>query len=120
MNALLDTNILIDYLNGLEQARDEIHRYPQPCISPITWMEVMIGASSDDEGTVRRFLSGFQQIAIDAEVAERAVRIRRDTRVRLPDAIIRASADCAGCLLVTRNSKDFPADDPGVRIPYTL
>jgi hypothetical protein len=23
-------------------------------------------------------------------------------------------------LLVTRNTKDFPSDDPGVRVPYTL
>ena len=30
MKALLDTNILIDYLNGLEAAREEIDRYKEP------------------------------------------------------------------------------------------
>jgi len=42
VNALLDTNILIDYLNRIEAARREITLYPEPCISPISWMEVMV------------------------------------------------------------------------------
>ena len=25
-----------------------------------------------------------------------------------------------GGLLITRNTKDFPPDDPGVRVPYTI
>ncbi len=37
---------------------------------------------------------------------------------RLPDAIIWATAREASALLVTRNTKDFPADVPGVRVPY--
>jgi predicted nucleic acid-binding protein len=40
--------------------------------------------------------------------------------MRLPDAIIWASADVHSMLLVTRNTKDFPADLPGIRIPYML
>lgn len=120
MNALLDTNILIDYLNGVAAARDEIRRYPQPCISPISWMEVMVGVNAAEEKPVRRFLTTFRQIAIDHKIAERAVAIRRNTRIRLPDAIIWASAQSANTLLVTRNSKDFPSDEPGVRVPYEL
>ncbi|MEX1197596.1 MAG: type II toxin-antitoxin system VapC family toxin [Pseudohongiellaceae bacterium] len=120
MNAVLDTNILIDYLNGVDAARDEIQRYPQPFISSITWMEVMVGVASEEEKPVRRFLATFRQIAIDSEVAERAVAIRRNASMRLPDAIIWASAQCAGALLVTRNSKDFSVDEPGVRVPYHL
>jgi len=34
------------------------------------------------------------------------------------DAIVWASARQHGCLLVTRNTRDFPADNPGVRAPY--
>jgi len=60
------------------------------------------------------------QVDIDAEVAEVAVTIRRSHRMRLPDAIIWASARCENALLVSRNSKDFPADAPSVRIPYQL
>ena len=48
----------------------------------------------------------------------RAVELRRERRLRLPDAIIWATARCAGCLLVTRNTGDFPEDEPDVRVPY--
>jgi hypothetical protein len=40
--------------------------------------------------------------------------------MRLPDAIIWASAQKENALLVSRNTKDFPVDAPGIRIPYTL
>jgi predicted nucleic acid-binding protein len=38
----------------------------------------------------------------------------------LPDAIILASALVRGRVLITRNIKDFPANMPGVRVPYIL
>ena len=53
-------------------------------------------------------------------VAERTVLIRRQTRIRLPDAIVWASAKCEGALLVSRNSRDFPPGAPDVRMPYVL
>jgi predicted nucleic acid-binding protein len=44
VKALLDTNILIDFLRGVHVARDELNRYSDKAISVITWMEVMAGA----------------------------------------------------------------------------
>ncbi|RLA46799.1 MAG: VapC toxin family PIN domain ribonuclease [Gammaproteobacteria bacterium] len=118
MRALMDTNILIDYLNGIDAAREEISRYDTPLISAITWMEVMVGVTDDEQETIRSFLSRFTQVAIDAEVAEIAVSIRRKYKMRLPDAIIWACAKRESALLVSRNTKDFPADLPDVRMPY--
>lgn len=46
--------------------------------------------------------------------------IRRRTRIKLPDAIIRATAEVHSLLLVTRDAKDFPEDALKVRIPYRL
>lgn len=120
MKALLDTNILIDYLNGIDAAREEIRRYEAPLISTITWMEVIVGVSNDERQAVRSFLSRFIQVNIDAEVAEIAVSIRRKFKMRLPDAIIWASARRENALLISRNTKDFPADSPGVRAPYRV
>ncbi len=119
MRAVIDSTILIDYLAGSEAARCEISRYGKPCISMISWMEVMVGARDDAEASsLRDFLSGFEMMEVTMEVAERAVELRRDRRLRLPDAIIWATARCAGCLLVTRNTGDFPEDEPDVRVPY--
>ena len=120
MRALLDTNIVIDYLNGIDAAREEIDRYEEPLISPITWMEVMVGVEDHEDKAIRSFLSRFAQVSIDADVAEIAVSIRRNHRMRLPDAIVWASAIRESALLVSRNTKDFPADSPGIRVPYQL
>jgi predicted nucleic acid-binding protein len=120
VKALFDTNILIDYLNAIPQARSELRRYSDRCISVVTWMEVLVGATSDVETATRSFLATFDVVGIDARVAERSVAIRRDLRIRLPNAIVWATAQVHAMLLVTRNTKDFPADDPGVRVPYDL
>ncbi|MBK8454122.1 MAG: type II toxin-antitoxin system VapC family toxin [Thiofilum sp.] len=120
MKALLDTNILIDYLNGIPQAKHEIDSYPKPLISIITWVEVLVGATPEDEATIRGFLSRFQVIALTAVIAENAVLIRRQSKIRLPDAIIQATAQVEKVLLVSRNTKDFPENAQWVRIPYKL
>jgi predicted nucleic acid-binding protein len=81
-------------------------------------MEVMAGAPTEAESATRVFLSEFTLIAPDTAVAEAAVRIRRDKRIRLSDAIIAATAEVQGALLVTRNTRDFDERDPGIRVPY--
>lgn len=120
VKALFDTNILVDYLNGFKEARVEIERYDEKAISIVTWMEVMVGAAEDVEKATLSFLAGFDLVELDAAVAQRAVELRRAQRVKLPDAVVWASAQVNGMLLVTRNSKDFPVSDPGVRHPYTI
>ena len=120
MKAVLDTNILIDYLNGVDGARREIERYYRPMICPITWMEVTIGAREGEDRPLHDFVARFEQVAIDPVIADDAVNLRRSYRIRLPDAIVWATARTRDALLVTRNSRDFPTDDPSVRTPYTL
>ncbi|MFI4975850.1 MAG: type II toxin-antitoxin system VapC family toxin [Caulobacterales bacterium] len=120
VKALFDTNILIDYLNGAAAARAEFARYAEPAISVISWMEVMVGADEAAAPATRRFLARFEVIGLDQGVAEAAVALRRTHRIKLPDAIVWASAATGSRLLVTRNTKDFPADDPGVRFPYVI
>ena len=120
MKALFDTNILIDYLNGIEAAKQEIERFPNAAISTITWIEVMVGTTPDEEPATRQFLSRFRLIPVSPDVSERAVKIRQETRIRLPDAVIRASAEAEEALLISRNTKDFPEDEPWVRVPYVL
>ena len=117
---LFDTNILIDYLSGIPQARLEMERYSQRAISIITWMEVMAGSTAANEADARSFLLNFYTLPLDADVAERAFLLRRTNRIKLPDAVIQTTAEDSGRVLITRNSRDFPLGTPGVRIPYTL
>jgi predicted nucleic acid-binding protein len=120
VKALFDTNILIDHLRGIAPARDELARYQDKAISAITWMEVLVGASPDAERATRRWLDGFKLMGIDARVAERAVALRKSSRMNLPDAIVWASAQVHAMLLVTRDTGDFPRENPGIRMPYKV
>lgn len=120
VSVLFDTNILIDYLNGIEQAKTELDRYADKAISLVTWMEVMVGATPETESLLRNFLSDFDNLPIDEQVANAAVVLRKQHKIKLPDAIVWATAQMDRRLLVTRNSKDFSPDEPGVRIPYRL
>ena len=121
MRPVFDTNILIDFLAGKQPAKDEISRYPQSRISVITWMEVMVGASGKpDETTVRQFLNSFDTITLGDQVAETAVLLRCQYRLRLPDALIWASAKATESILITRNTRDYPEGQPDIRFPYTL
>jgi len=120
-DAVLDTNILIDYLLGIDTARETISRYMAPAISIVTWMEVLVGAADETEDTtVRRFLDRFEHIGLTGAIAERAIVLRRTRRIRLPDAVIWATAQEAGCSLVTRNVRHFPAGERDIVMPYAL
>ncbi|MEI6715978.1 MAG: type II toxin-antitoxin system VapC family toxin [Verrucomicrobiota bacterium] len=121
MRAVIDSDVLIDYLQGIENAKVEIDRYARREISIISWMEIMARADSpQEENECRAFLSTFTIHQLSVEIAGEAVRLRKKFRVRLPDAIVWATARVNDCLLVTRNTKDFSTDEPGVRVPYSV
>ena len=121
----LDANILIDALLDHEPAHRELARVAatgaRMWISRMAWIEAL---SKGSEAVVRdslRFLGRFGLDEIDAEIAARAAALRRERpRLRSPDAIILASALVRGRILITRNTRDFPAEMPGIRVPYTL
>ena len=120
VRALFDTNILLDNIKGVEPAFRELSRFDDRAISVITRIEVLVGTTPATEARERALLAEFHVIPLDDDVAEDAARLRRAHRMKLPDAIIWASARRTGRLLVTRNTKDFPASDPGVRHPYIV
>lgn len=120
MNAVFDTNIVIDALNGVPEADAEFSRYERVFISRITWMEVLVGAQ-DDDTQIRDFMEAhFEIVAIDLAVAETAVQLRRSNHLRLPDAIIWATAQTQNAVMVTRNTKDFNPEWENIRVPYKI
>ncbi|MBI5946614.1 MAG: type II toxin-antitoxin system VapC family toxin [Chloroflexi bacterium] len=123
VNAVFDSDVLIDYLSGLEAARETPEIYERWFISIVSFIEVLTGADTpEEESTARDVLNGFEIVPISLEIAERAIALRRShRRLKTPDAIVWATAQQAqNCVLVTRNTKDFPADGPGIRVPYRL
>ncbi|MEH6716307.1 type II toxin-antitoxin system VapC family toxin [Parasphingorhabdus flavimaris] len=119
--AVFDSNILIDALNDVGSAHAELKRYDRRYISRLTWVEVVTGALPDDGDRAEGFLSYFTIIEVNEEIGRRAALLRSDRkRLKMVDAIMLASAQLSGRILITRNTKDFPAAMPGIRIPYTL
>lgn len=121
----LDANILIDALLDHTPAHRELTRIAKSgarmWISRMAWIEVL---SKGDDAVVRdalRFLGRFGLDEIDDEISHRAAALRRERpRLRSPDAVILATAQIRGRVLITRNTRDFPAAMPGIRVPYTL
>ncbi len=121
VKGVFDTNILIDYLNGHEPAAAEISKHAEKIISRVTWMEVMVGVKAADEPSVRAFLGSFTIAELTPAISEEAVRIRKTkSKIKLPDAIIYATAKLASCKLLTRNTNDFDVTASDVVAPYTL
>lgn len=120
MSWLFDTNIIIDFLNSVPQARSIFTPETERAISIMSWIEVMTGATAETEPAIRSVLSTCKVVPLTPEIAERAVILRRQTRLKLPDAIILATAQQQARTLVTRNTRDFSATDPKIFVPYEL
>ena len=118
---VFDTNILIDYLNGIVEAAKELKLYKEKYISIITYMEILVGVKDlNEERIIRSFLNSFRTCELSTKIAEQAIAIRRITKVKLPDAIVYATAKEKGCILISRNTKDFKEPAPDIRVPYKL
>lgn len=121
MAVVFDTNIIVDALNGRPEAHALVLRDDAPAISVVTWIEVLVGCRDQrEERSARWFMHTLDVIALESEIVERAITVRRTRRLKLPDAIILATARHLGCPLLTRNTRDFGAGDPDVVVPYTV
>ena len=117
---LLDTNILIDVLRGEAVALAWLEQQQRPHISVISWIEVLVGCREGESGRVEAWLDTFPRLALDDAIALETVRLRQRHGLKIPDAIILATARCADLTLATRNSRDFPLALGGVLHPYGL
>jgi predicted nucleic acid-binding protein len=114
MRWLVDSNVLIDALAGLPHGvrvlREARKRSEVSVIySAITRIEVLgfPNLNEQEEAAVRRLLSEFEEVAVSNAVVERTIQIRKLVRIKIPDALIAASADTAHAIVVTRNAGDF-------------
>jgi hypothetical protein len=117
---LLDTNILIDLLRGEAVALAWLEQQQSPRISVITWIEVLMGCRDAETEAVQAWLEAFPRLPLDDASSRAAVRLRQQHGMKMPDAIILATARCAELTLATRNSRDFPLTMEGVLHPYMI
>lgn len=120
MKYLLDSVIVIDHLNGRDEATEFIARHEsQSAISVVTRAEVLSGLEGASSEITAILLNHFETLPIDRTAADLAASLRRRFRWRPPDAFQAALVELHGLKLVTRNTKDFfPGKHAFVLVPY--
>lgn len=104
---LLDTNAVIGLLNGAPVAnklRTTIDLQPEnTAVSQITKMELLGFAdiTVTEENAIQLFLSKITVFPIDAAIEVRTIELRKTRKIKLPDAIVAATAIVNGLQLVT-------------------
>jgi len=99
---LIDTDVFVDHLRGARELEAKTHRVHY---SVVTRAELFAGNTATEIVSV--LLAPFREIDIGREIAERAGRLRRESGIRLPYALIAATAVEHKLTLLTRNRSDF-------------
>ncbi|MBC8377617.1 MAG: type II toxin-antitoxin system VapC family toxin [Methylobacter sp.] len=111
---LLDTNILIYYFNGNMEGvvKDKVSRLIRESfqISIISKMEFLgFPFNLQERQKAEQFVECAMIKPLSDEIVQHVIDIRKEKSIKLPDAIIAATAMQYSAILVTRNTKDFKA-----------
>ena len=104
---LIDNNVISNYFSGLFSEKsmtfvaDIIDQTPN--LSVITQIEALSWVNLDKakEGIIREFLEDSNIITITATIVNKCVAIKRNRKIKTPDAIIAATAIIHNFTLVT-------------------
>lgn len=115
---LIDTCVVIKYLEevlppeGLEFIDKVVDE--ESTVSFITKIELLVWNPPlpDDIKIREEFLNGSQITYITDEIIEKAIQIRKEKNLKLPDAVIAASALANDFTLLSDNDKDFLKVEP--------
>ena len=108
MRFVIDTNVIIDVLNGKIDLASFLANFPE-CelyINPIIKIESLAKPDITDteETEARTLLDALSLREIDNLTCETAIQIRRDKNLRLPDALIAASAIVLNATVLSNDS----------------
>lgn len=115
--ALIDTDILINFLRGKETARAYLSALFEDSIiyiSPITVAEIYAGMKEQEREKTTELLDSLDIFEITREIAEKAGNYKRDEKkqsLELDDCLIAATAFITGVVLATGNGKHYPMQD---------
>ena len=99
---LLDTNVVLYFLGGRLVNPLPSGKY---FVSVITEIELLSypSLSSDEETQIRDFLTKITVAGIESNIKELAIALRKQYRLKLPDAIIAATAQSLNATLFTND-----------------
>ncbi|MFK7970817.1 MAG: type II toxin-antitoxin system VapC family toxin [Bacteroidia bacterium] len=110
---LIDTNVIIDFSKGTIPADgNELVAHvidTEPTISFINKIE-LLGFSSVSNAIIE-FSESANTLMCTEDIIKLCIDIRKQKKIKLPDAIIAATAISSGRILLTRNTSDFSGID---------
>lgn len=121
---LLDTNILIYHINKNmpESAHTKIKEIFESHfnISVISKIEFLGFKKHTKESFLKanKFLDYANIVTLDDKIVARVIALKREKSIKLPDAVIAATAMEYNWTLVTRNEKDFTGIDVKIYNPF--
>lgn len=111
---LWDTNTAIYYLQKqfptkAEKFIDNLLVSQQPCISTITEIELLCWKTIDEKELVvlHNFIEDAFIIELEQQIKLKTADVRKQHKIKLPDAIIAATALVNDLTLITHNIADF-------------
>jgi len=113
MKYLLDSNIIIYYLNGNHKVYEFIQQYQNiSSISIITYYEVLnYDFDREEEKIVKGFLDSFEIVNLSKNIITKALQNRKIKKIKMADNFILSTAQLLDLQLITHNTKDFQAFD---------
>ncbi|MFT4205186.1 MAG: type II toxin-antitoxin system VapC family toxin [Chitinophagaceae bacterium] len=109
-NFLIDTNVAIDYLDDkLPNPTSDVLDTEYLNMSVITRMELLAwrNATTQHLSTLEEFIRSTNVYGLDESVILKSIELKRNHTIKLPDAIIAATAIVCDKILLTRNTNDF-------------
>jgi predicted nucleic acid-binding protein len=115
---LLDTNVVIGLLSGdtsctalIQSANCDL---VDMAVSQITRMELLgfAGMGSADEQTLQNLLAAVHVILLDEAIESHTIALRRQHKIKLPDAIIAATAASRGLVLLSMDKALYKIANP--------
>ncbi|MBI5401180.1 MAG: PIN domain-containing protein [Candidatus Yonathbacteria bacterium] len=110
----IDANIIIAYLAGDQEVVEALSQFRQEgkilILPTVVEAEVLSssGWTKEERLITESFLEeNFTSIPLDRHIAKVSAEIRRETKLKFPDAAIAATALFANTPLITRNIRDF-------------
>jgi predicted nucleic acid-binding protein len=113
MNYLLDTNFVINYFNGIFS--DDAAKFTDSVINDLTYVSVITrmellslqSLKPKDEEVIKEFIFDSTVFSLEENIITKTILLRRTNKIKLPDAIIAATAIVHNLQLITHNLKDF-------------
>lgn len=116
-NVLVDTDILINFLRGREEAKDFLSSLLEESTiycSVISVAEIHAGMKEHEREKTIELIDSLNIVEVTRDIAEKAGKYKREEKkqiLELDDCFVAATAYIKGAVLATGNGKHYPMED---------